>query len=369
MTPSIAEVSAEAARAPTHGTTLIGAMIRLLRRLPTTRQGFTRLAGTAYGAAAMIVGARALAAPPDVVKIIVPFSLSTLAVICIGTGTWIRRRLDQRFGPRERRLKVLLQLRQAASHPHDHSPGELVIRKYRPRAENLYAFPDVHDNDGLLTQVAQLNCAAFSNSAFADSFKGKYRRNGSHQRKNPHSLMLVAHEPPGGSDQPVEKSRYIGFTHLIPISEATYISYIEGKIKDNDFNAALVCSPNEEAHAILVFSLGMDRWRIKELITGRKLNALDRFFGRIGLPPFRIGDLYEAELNLWIGFLHHLQTLLREQRFSKYPVVLLTQSFNAKVERVLKEIGFVALDELSADGERLFELRVWPSAQAAVLNR
>jgi hypothetical protein len=226
----------------------------------------------------------------------------------------------------------------------------------------MYTFPDPLEHDGLLKEASRLNCVAFSNSAFADSFEAKERRNGSHQRKNPHSLLLMAYQHHAGSPGPSGSAEYIGFTHMIPIDEPTYVRYVEGKIEDNSFSARDVCGPDEKAYAILVFSLGLDRWRIKEIITGRKLTFLDRLFQQIGLPPFRIGNLYEAELNLWIGFLHHLQVLLREQRFSRYPVVLLAQNFNAKVERVLKNIGFTRLEGLSADKEHIFELRVWPSA-------
>jgi hypothetical protein len=176
--------------------------------------------------------------------------------------------------------------------------------------------------------------------------------------------MLLSHEKPrqDGSDQ---HEHFMGFTHLIPISEGTYHDYIRGKISDTDFNASLVCSPDQEAHAILVFSLGLDLWRLKEIITGRRLGKVDRLFKKVGLPPFQIGSLHEAEEDLWRGFFYHAQVLLRQQRFSSYPVIFLAQSLNASVKRVLRISGFIMLDgRISADGEELFEIKLWPPPYA-----
>jgi hypothetical protein len=292
----------------------------------------------------------------------VALGLPVLLLVPVIVGTWTRKRMDQRFGPRARRRDMLLDLKQAASQAHPDRPDEVVFRDFQPRARSLYRFPDPFDGDGLLTQAAALNCAAFASSTFADSLAAKLRRNGSHQRRNPFVIMLMAHEKPAGPDDAAREA-FVGFTHLIPITEGTYNEYIAGKIGDNDFNADLVCRPDEEAYAIIVFSLGLDRWRLKEIIQGRRLNAFDGFLAGIGVPPFWVGDMYDAERRLWAGFVHHARQLMENQRFAGLPVTFLAQSFNLKVERVLKEVGFVQLPGLSADKEYLFELKVWPPAK------
>jgi hypothetical protein len=239
--------------------------------------------------------------------------------------------------------------------------NEIHLRRNRPKLGYLYRFPDADNRDGLLHKAAELNTTIFSSSTFKDSFDAKYERNESHQVKNEHAIMLIAHPLESAGTEISTPVEYIGFTHLIPINKVTYRQYLKGEISDIRFSDQLVCSPSEPAYAILVFSLGLHRWRMKEIVQGRKLSVFDRILARIGIPPFDIGSLRDAEQHLWVGFVHHLQVLLKNQKLQQLPVILLAQSFNEKVSNVLTEIGFRKIDgKVSADEEDLFEIKVWP---------
>jgi hypothetical protein len=350
-------------------TTFIGALIRVLRWLPATRQAFLQFAGATYVVAATVAGGILLAKPSDLAAAYLSLLVAFIPVALVLLGTWVRKRVDRRTIPSKRRLHSLLQIRFAASVPRNRTWNELQLRAFRPRDAHRYVFPDPHDRDGLVKEAARLNCAAFANTPFVDSLDRKYRRNGSHLRRNPFAIMLVAHERPSHGS-PEQRKAFVGFTHLIPITEGTYNDYIEGKIPDKDFNARHVCSPTEAAHAVLIFSLGLDLRRLKEIITGRKLGSVDRFFAKVGLPPFRIGNLYEAEEDLWRGFFYHAQVLLKEQHFSTYPVIFLAQNLDVHAKNVLENVGFTRLDGLrSADNEHLFEIKLWPSSHESGINR
>lgn len=339
------------------GGTLIGWVLRFLQKLPSSKKAFLQLTGTLFSLAIIILLTRALGERKSSADIIATVLIPLAILLLVATGSWLRKWIDQRYGPSKRRERLLLQLVDTAATHHSDVTSEITLRSFTPKAKGLYAFPKPNDEDGLVTEATKLNCAAFSGSAYADSFERKYRRNGSHQRQNPRSLMLVAYKRTRADV--TNNDLYIGFTHLIPISESTYLNYINGKINDNDFSAALVCRPTEIAYAIIIFSIGIDRYKLKQIIKDRNLNILDRFLSKIGLPPFRIGDMYEAEFNLWIGLWYHLKELLNTQTFYNSPVVLVAQSLNSKVAQVLKSIGFEQLEGLSADGEYLFQLKVW----------
>jgi hypothetical protein len=94
------------------------------------------------------------------------------------------------------------------------------------------------------------------------------------------------------------------------------------------------------------------------MFKNRPIGKFDQMLSKIGLPPFRANDLYEAEFDLWVGLIHHLRQLLQNQKTVQWPVSIIAQSFNKKVIRVLEDAGFNKREETSADGEPLFELKL-----------
>ena len=68
--------------------------------------------------------------------------------------------------------------------------------------------------------------------------------------------------------------------------------------------------------------------------------------------------MYTAEFDLWVGLIYHLRLLLQNQKIAQWPATILAKSFNSKVVHMLEGAGFNKREELSADGESLFELKL-----------
>jgi hypothetical protein len=269
----------------------------------------------------------------------------------------VRLLVDQRESSLAHRQGMLLQLRDTAGTLLRKRNKRWVLRKRSwAKHEALYVFPRPGNEDGLMATAAALNCEVYRDSAYTDTYEKKYMRNQGHQERNPWAIMLVGHEKPLETD-PRNEQVFVSFTHLIPINQETYDRYVKGEISDLDFDVKLVCQPHEKAVAILVFSLGLSRFRMRTLRVS-KLSRLDRVLCYIGLPPFRIGDLYGAELNLYAGFVHHLHRLLDHQNHEPESLVLLAQNLDRTVGRVLISFGFRQLKGRSADGDALFEISI-----------
>jgi hypothetical protein len=235
------------------------------------------------------------------------------------------------------------------------APKGIAMLPFSPSVPGIYRFPKIDDPDGAFSRAVELNCVAFSSSIFADSYARKLKRNKEHQEKNPFAIMLVQHH---GDSEDANDEPYIGFTHLLPVSESVYRDYTNGNIKDNDFCADDVCSLDEEAYGIIVFSLGMDRYKLKQLVKKRGMTSAERLLAQVGTPSLNTQGLRGTELALWEGVVVHLHQLLDEQRFYGDSVRLLAQNLNTKVASVLRLIGFKQLNKKSGDGDDLFELKV-----------
>lgn len=344
---------------PIGRTTAIGLLFWMLRLLPRRQEQLKKCIGTPVAIGLLYMATSALGDPISGVELSVGLAAPPLSLVLILAGTWVRKQVDQRFTSTAQRLERLHELRRITSRAHDSRPGEIVLRDVDSPVRELFQFPDPSNEDGLLTVATELNCAAFASTPFRDSFEAKLDRNGSHLLRNPYTIMLMAHEEPSGQ-RGAEKNQHVGFTHLIPVTHGTYKRYVRGEIGDNDFDSDLVCQPYEEAYAIIIFSLGLDRWRLKEILQERKLSGWDRFLARVGIAPAWIDDMYEAEQNLWWCFVEHVTYLMAHQRFVDFPVTLVAQSLNRKVEKNLKAIGFAQLPGTSKDDEHLYTLKAWP---------
>lgn len=327
-------------------------LMKQLQQLPHTRQAFFKLATACYSLTFLFLIASLFGETITKAEVIGAILLPLMFLLIVGLGAWIRQRIDQRFSPSEKRKAMLHRLVSTVTKPHPSNANEYILNKFRPSTIAPYHFPPP-DNDRLIAEAAKLNCAVFLGSAYEDTLERKLRRNHAHQRKNPYSLMLVSHQDAVG-----DTLKFIGFTHLIPVNEANYHKYLDGKIHDNDFGADLVCSVNEPAYAIIIFSLGIERYRMKRLFKNRTISKLDRTLSKIGLPPYKANDLYDAEYDLWVGLIHHLRQLLQHQTTVQWPTNILAQSFNKKVMQILIDAGFQQRNKTSADGEPLFELKL-----------
>lgn len=332
--------------------TIIAWLIKQLRQLPTTRQAFFKLAAACYSLTFIFLIITLLGDSVSKLEIIIAIVLPLIILIIVGAGAWLRKRIDQRFSPSVNRNKMLNRLARTVTSPHPTNADEYIFKRFRPRSTEPYHFPPA-DNEKLIAEAAKLDCAVFLGSAYEDSLESKLHRNHTHQSKNPFSVMLVSL-----NDKTSGTLKFIGFTHLIPVSEATYDQYLNGKITDKDFNAGLVCKPHEPAFAVIIFSLGLERYRLKEVFKNNNRGKFDMLLSNIGLPPIGANDMYEAEFNLWVGLIYHLRQLLDNQKTAQWPTRILAPSFNKKVMRILEGAGFKKRPETSANGESLFELKL-----------
>ena len=327
-------------------------MIKQLEQLPHTRQSFFKLATVCYSLTFIFLLISLFGNSISKTQIIGAIVFPLLFLFIVGLGTWLRKRLEQRFSPSLKRNEMLFRLVSTVSTPHPSRKNEYVFRRFRPSTTDPYYFPP-SDNDRLLAEAAKLSSTSFLGAASQDTLEDKLTRNYAHQRKNPFCLMLVSDK-----NKPNNALSFIGFTHLIPVNEITYNQYLAGKIGDNDLNANHVCGTDEAAFAIIIFSLGLERYRLKQVFKSRPNGKLDRMLSKVGLPPLRANAMYTAEFDLWVGLIYHLRLLLQNQNIVQWPATILAKSFNSKVMHMLEGAGFSKREEYTADGESLFELRL-----------
>lgn len=332
--------------------TVINWLIKQLQQLPDTRQAFFKLATVSYSLTFLFLLVSLFGENISKSTIAGAILLPLIFLFVIGIGLWLRKRIDQQLSPSVKRKELLINLLSTVSKPHPNKKNEFVFKRFRPSSTEPYHFPS-SDNDKLIAEVAKVSSAMLTGDIFEDSVAHKRSRNYAHQHKNPFCLMLISHK-----DNANNTLTFTGFTHLIPVNEATYKKYIDGKITDHDFSSELVCRLNEPAFAVIIFSQGLDPYRLKQVFKNRSMGKFDRFLSSIGLPPFRENDMYEAEFELWVGLIHHLRQLLQNQKIAQWPTFILAKSYNLKVMQILEGAGFNKRKETSADGESLFELKL-----------
>lgn len=99
---------------------------------------------------------------------------------------------------------------------------------------------------------ADLNMRAYKRSMWATSFEDKFQRNLSHIRKNHLSIMFV---------KSLTSEKYLGFTHIFPVSKRNWDRYLDGKISDNKFLDKDIATddPSEKEHrqpyGLILFSI------------------------------------------------------------------------------------------------------------------
>ncbi len=338
-------------KAPAHKT-ITSWLITQLEQLPHTRHSFFKLATVCYSITFVFLLISLLGNHISKIQIVGAIVIPLLFLTVVGIGTWLRKRLAQRFSPSLKRNEMLFRLVSTVSTPHPSNNNEFIFRRFRPSTTEPYYFPP-SDNDRLLVEVAKLKGTSFLGAAREDTLDNKLRRNHAHQRKNPFCLMLVSDK-----NKLNNSLSFIGFTHLIPVNEATYNQYLTGEIGDNDLNSDRVCGPDEAAFGVIIFSLGLERYRLKQVFKNKPNGKFDRLLSKVGLPPFRANAMYTAEFDLWVGLIYHLRLLLQNQNMVQWPATILAKSFNAKVVHMLEGAGFNKRKEVSADGEALFELKL-----------
>ena len=147
------------------------------------------------------------------------------------------------------------------------SPGDLgitveknhvVIRQNKLPSLYLKNYFKIADDKKLIGKASRINADAFfSKSEWSQSVRKKYKRNKSYFEKNPYSMMLI-------SDRKI-LSKYIGISHIIPLTQESYNIYASGCTKDNSFPDDLVCSKDQTPSNLLIFTLAIDHKRLRKL--------------------------------------------------------------------------------------------------------
>jgi hypothetical protein len=186
---------------------------------------------------------------------------------------------------------------------------------------------------------AQINHKEFKDTFWEDSLEAKQKRNRAHCRQNPRCIQLVA-DPAEVGSAGSKPTKWIGFTHVLPLTTDGYMRYRNGELQDNTFGARYICSVNQKAAAILIFTIAL-------------IPREEQHFEPLGLATAR-------RLHIPLRALHHqLCALMVVHRFAEdEPVLLLAQNdSNEKIRKLLEHsFGFKNRSEKrTGDGGLLFE--------------
>ena len=174
---------------------------------------------------------------------------------------------------------------------------------------------------------AEFNMRAYRNSLWETSFEEKFNRNISHIRKNRLSIMFV---------KSLIDNKYLGYTHILPVSKRTWDKYLDGKIGDNTFSEKLIASdsPNEKEHkqpyGLILFSVASVTYDSE--LKNESKNLVKN-----------IGDLYEQAV------VYHLKSYLNTQFKSQNLVEVLLQNMSEDYMNFFKDFA-KSTNRLSADG-------------------
>lgn len=142
-------------------------------------------------------------------------------------------------------------------------PGKYLVRKEygEPCELNLdltYTNKFKFAVDDLAPIVADLNMRGYARGRWATNLEDKLQRNRAHILKNKYSILLI---------KSASENKYLGYTHVFPVSKRTWERYLRGEIKDNKFGANLIVADNhagkkDAAFGLILFSVvsvGIDR--------------------------------------------------------------------------------------------------------------
>ncbi len=178
-----------------------------------------------------------------------------------------------------------------------------------------------------LETLAELNFAAFLDTAYESDRKTFERRNGAFIRRNPRSFLLMV-DPIGGKD-------LIGYSCVLPLTRLGTDLYVEGSIADASMNAELICPPTEKPTSVLIFAIHLrDEYGFQKSGASRKYS-----------------------LYFWSCIRAHFKAVLSEHFSDGETVDVYAQTQEPALERRLKKIGFVETEHETRDGCALFRMQ------------
>jgi hypothetical protein len=179
----------------------------------------------------------------------------------------------------------------------------------------------------------------------------KIKRNSSHIEKNELSILLV--KDVGG--------QIVGFTHVVAINQECWEAYIDGRIGDVDFSSDNIVAKNEEAYAILLFSIGyletaMLRNFIKEIGPDCASEVIQAMSMLQRKKP-KTKDVNLAHI-IMKATTYHINELVKAHFSNSASLRILVQVEEDRFEKILKRKTFYALDKLSLDSCTLLKTQM-----------
>lgn len=135
--------------------------------------------------------------------------------------------------------------------------------------------------------AAEMNVKAFARGLWAGTKDEKLERNTAHIEKNAFSIMFVKSK--------TDSSKYLGYTHILPVTRLTWDKYTSGDIGDNEFHDGYVVdthAQDEKPYGLIVFSVASVRY------DSHLKNPIGEFRGKLG-------SLYEQAV------VYHISKLLQ----------------------------------------------------------
>ncbi len=295
--------------------------------------------------------------------------IASTAVICIFyLLLWcVRHGLEKRPSPLERVVKIK---RLVDSVLYDMQPGESARRLKFQRTKFSSRLIKSADTRDLTAIMTRMNCNLFEDSVHGQGFVEKMARNLSHAKKNPKVIRLLGMTDAGvknlhsnGSQlEQMELGRFpaVGFSHVIPISKATYDIYVIREkggpgIEDVNFPAEHVCAPCEKAYAFLVFTAAIDAARIRRWELGPPVNWGQAVKG----GRSKLWHLLKAERELYLMLFEQLRELATLHLTGEQECLVLAQAFKGRAEKTLQQFGFKKIEGAhTADNEPLYQMKI-----------
>jgi hypothetical protein len=185
---------------------------------------------------------------------------------------------------------------------------------------------------------SEINAKAYAKGAWRGTFKRKYERNLRHYRKNKFSLMFIKFE---------DTDRYVGYTHVFPVSENVWKKYVDGKLGDNSFSYINICDQNPKG--INEFPYGLI------LFSAALIEANPIFFGNKEMHKMYIGDLIEKAIVFHCDILikNHFSNI---EAYKKTEVEVLLQNEGTNYKNFFK--GYAEMSKVSKDGGTIIQFKI-----------
>jgi len=241
-----------------------------------------------------------------------------------------------------------------------------VVRRIRLKPDRIVAPVDSLE---FLKIMTRMNCELFMRSVHGQSYEAKLARNQAHVARNPNVIRLLGMRaddrlrieslsPAEVANIPEIRTPWVGFSHILPISEPTYHAYVwpdeQSRIEDITFPTERICPVGTEAYAFLLFTVALDgpqirRWEVPPLNGSNFLEGKN----------LRRERLVRAEQDLYLMVFDHLRVLAKIHSSNKRECRILAQAMLGTTEKILEALGFKELKETrTSDDERVYELVV-----------